>query len=361
MTQKTIKSLVLFFAAALFVLGGCEKDELLDTNNTVDELMAQASSKSNCYYNQEYNMMVFQSEKELNEYITNLNIGETRRIAEGEFVSLSDILAEVMEAEAEKDNYFEILYMQEDLTVQQKDDIIKQAEERDPVNITTKYLQEGIIRQFESKESYGYELTSCAPYYAEVLNKEGMVMAGDTIFQYTNDKVKMLTDGDFKKIKLLKLTESNDKENNIELIDVASGGKSQIIFYSYNTKFEAYKKRISVQAFLNEYWSGNKKSYAYYLQFYCEEKNFWGNWKPETDAWVIVRDNLQVIRNGSTVLNHNETKVFDNHDCYSGSILVYSDSYSTLVRKFSRNPVRWTRSGGPSGFTNTATCTPYNW
>jgi uncharacterized lipoprotein YajG len=29
MTQKTIKRLVLFFAAALFVLGGCEKEEVL--------------------------------------------------------------------------------------------------------------------------------------------------------------------------------------------------------------------------------------------------------------------------------------------------------------------------------------------
>ena len=37
MTQKTIKSLVLFFAAALFVLGGCEKNENLITKSVIIE------------------------------------------------------------------------------------------------------------------------------------------------------------------------------------------------------------------------------------------------------------------------------------------------------------------------------------
>jgi hypothetical protein len=34
MTRKTIKSLVLFFAAALFVLGGCEKEQIFETDKS---------------------------------------------------------------------------------------------------------------------------------------------------------------------------------------------------------------------------------------------------------------------------------------------------------------------------------------
>jgi hypothetical protein len=44
MTQKTIKSLVLFFAAALFVLGGCEKDEFTD-NPELNELTKTEQSE----------------------------------------------------------------------------------------------------------------------------------------------------------------------------------------------------------------------------------------------------------------------------------------------------------------------------
>jgi hypothetical protein len=51
MTQKTIKSLVLFFAAALFVLGGCEKEQILETEKSSEsDFENNESSKKETIY-----------------------------------------------------------------------------------------------------------------------------------------------------------------------------------------------------------------------------------------------------------------------------------------------------------------------
>jgi hypothetical protein len=58
MTRKTIKSLVLFFAAALFVLGGCEKEEMVQSNQQNTQIN---SPGFNISYTIQDNVLIFET------------------------------------------------------------------------------------------------------------------------------------------------------------------------------------------------------------------------------------------------------------------------------------------------------------
>jgi len=368
MKTNLIKTVIILLAVTFVTLQSCEKKAIVpgDGNSELskEKENTETVNLSSIYYDYENDMLIFATQNDLNAYINSVNLSKPISLIDKKFISLSAILNNIINSEMSLENKYENLYKDKDLSDEELKLIKNELDSKPLEKITKQYIAKGIIKIVQDGENKHFELTTCAPYYAFVLNENNMVKVGDTIYEYSVNKIKLITDGDFNKIPLLKTTNETDPKMHIDVIHVKRENKSSQYMFYYHQQIEEYEKKLIVTAFLNIYTSGSLKAYVYDEQFYCEKKNWLGRWVSDNNAEVIIKDYLQVKKAGVTVLNHSSgVVVFHNTSCYSGSVFVYNDTnnFSTAYRQFSNNGILWTRSGGPSGFSRRLWTGSYQW
>lgn len=341
--MKKLNVIIALVFFTIITFSACKKEEQVNFKTESPEIS----------YDNNHDMMIFASMDILNKHLAAINKGEQVLQTDKNFISLSEILDKVVKAETALSDKYEELYKDKDLSEKEIKTIKKKLDSKPLEKITKQFIDKGIIKMIKTDSSTHFDLTTCAPYYANFLNEEGMMKVGDTIYKYSANQIKRITDGDFNKIPLLKNLTISNTDSNIDVINVkttTSNNKVQQFEFYTNRWITGYGKAIIVTAFFNEYTYNGKKKYIYNLKFYCQKKVWWW-WKDDTNAEVYVKDYLQVKKNGTIVLNNSAgVYVYHNTSCYQDNVRVYEDGYSNDYRQFSANSVLWTRSGSSDGF-----------
>jgi hypothetical protein len=291
-----------------------------------------------------------------------------------DFNSQQDILNAVVKAENTLENKYEAMYNRGELTLADTARISREINAKEPEQITKNYIAQGIIKTEQTGNHKVYELTTSAPFYADVLNKDGVVVINDTVYQYTDKYQKLITDGNLNNISLLKSAVKGNDSKHIMVGKLnrtaASNQKDFQLMFDYNYQIQSGDKKIVVTDFLNEYCYydqyGNldgRKAYIYDLKFYNEKKNWRGQWIEDDNAEVTISSTLIVKSNGVIVYQYwgDNLPIYHNYGCYSASVIIYQDIANTAVRQFSPQKVHWTRSGGNCGFSDYTSPRGWNW
>lgn len=156
-----------------------------------------------------------------------------------------------------------------------------------------KYLGDGLIKEFTDTEGEKYyDYSTCAPYLAPILNKDGIVMVKDTMYQFSEFSIKEWMDADTDEVStIINSTSENVK---VHVISPNKGLLKSAISpnpkYS-NWAYSGSNRRIKIGLYFNP-WSSNSGgtvwSYQHYVHARSEKKNFWGNWKLNWTSMYIL-------------------------------------------------------------------------
>jgi len=145
-----------------------------------------------------------------------------------------------------------------------------------------------------------FDLNLCDKTAANVVNLDGLVIVEGQIHQYTNNAIKLITDGDLGKIEKLKKMNETYQDDNI-LVAVFDNkvfnGDNHLKSASFlsdnnctktaNWNYPTSKKRVKVWIDGHSEMSGayaedgcsEYASCTFYIRAEAMKKNFWGNWK----------------------------------------------------------------------------------
>lgn len=225
-----MKKFNLFLCVLILFLGvvfvGCEKAEelvVVDNQSEVSKEIRYECEKPIIVNG----IFVFKNKLEMRNYLENFysNIKEFQQFEEeNNFESQQTILWNAIKADQEL--YYEQTVNVNDTTI--KNNVLINSE------LTTKYLAEGLIKKDAENNIL---LTTCAPFYAPVLNEKNLVIINDTIYQFTSQTMKMITDGDLSKLNILEKSNKNDLKNGIIVAENKST-KDYKKSFNYQTVFE---------------------------------------------------------------------------------------------------------------------------
>lgn len=282
--MKILKNLypiaILLFAVVLLI-GGCKKDTIeLNKNNIIQNETNNVTLKHGILnfsdrttFEKIYSELIMMSKEQADEWEKKLG-----------FVSQRYIFNQIVDAEnAWNDKYQN--YSQEELKK-----ISPHSE------LYYKYVNNGLIKVFDEgteNESYNYSVFN--PSYTYVINEQGFVAIGDSIYQLTADKLKIITDGDFDKIK--NIAEINSSNNNI-IVENKQNIMTQISrgewdwggntgWIASGSSVGSKRIRMSVAFSSNLYSTGKGCSVTYNVNVQCEQRKTFGGWTKVTTYTAI--------------------------------------------------------------------------
>lgn len=195
------------------VLNSCDKEPIekakIDNNNNTHEGVKCVDG-----------ILEFSSQKEFHEIINSLNSMNSEELNLWEsgigFVSQRTVLNQVNEAEIE---YFEEIYkgIPENISIQELEKLGMKSKHTD---IYYQNLKSGLIKRTEDSDGYeSVDLNLFNPAYACVIDSDGLVIVNDTICQYKENGLKLLTTGNRNEIGLLKNAFVSDTNSSIIIFD----------------------------------------------------------------------------------------------------------------------------------------------
>jgi hypothetical protein len=337
----------------MFVFVGvtsCQKEELIQKNEELNTITQDVTVKDGilCFKNKE----VYKNTIEMLSKMDRVTADSWEKSKN--FVSQRNIFDQIVDAE------WKLLV--EPYEKMSTDELKKASTPATHSGLYEKCLKSGVIKKVrysDNTESYDYNLFS--GFFAKVVNEEGLCAIGDTIFQLTDVNVKMITNGDFSKINLLKKSNATDKVNNIAIISVISENKSaksgNFDWNSSGNDWQAtgnyyHSKRIRCEVWLT---SDLAAPYTdcfmnYTVNVKTQRKNFWGNWD-------YYASDVIILANWTYQSTINENNTFNHQDDYFE--LNYYDHPSSMNNYWvSVYPTGGGTAPYPSTFVYSA---PYNW
>jgi hypothetical protein len=157
------------------------------------------------------------------------------------------------------------------------------------------YLDKDIIKLFdEGTEDESYNYSICDPSLAKIVNEDGMMAVSGVIYQYTSNRIKRINDNDFSKISLLKKVNESSPVDNITVemypeANVSRGVSNRTVSSGWKTSGKKKRYRLSLYFTSDQYLAnGTMWKVTYNINFQCQEKNFWGNWKYKSapKTWI---------------------------------------------------------------------------
>ena len=219
-----MKKNFVFILALLIIAGGifgvgCEK-EVLNVEENAEETNMQKNAELQSFdinsVEVKNGMLVFKTRKDAQNYMK-VCLAENNKLQQTEkqlgFKSVQTLYWEILDSQTKlHDEYEKTITTKEEAYAKYKAGEIKKY-----TDLTKKYLANGFIKEeiieAEGEKMEHLKLTTSFPYYATILNLENMVMINDTIYQFNPGEMKMITDGDFSKIKQMQnATNTNLKE-----------------------------------------------------------------------------------------------------------------------------------------------------
>ena len=296
MKNYRINLLFIFIALSFITLQSCEKKELIQEINQQEESTVEIKPVNLSDIEIINGILVFDNMEEYEGLIGNSEISIEELLNwENEigFISQQSILEQAL---AEEDKYYE-QFDPTTMTEEERAKVVKDKEAMGYTEFTKTYMDLGLLKPYIYEDIHSLELTTNSKIHHEFLNLDGMVKIDTVIYQLTAYQCKQLTDGDFDKIELLKQsTESNENQN----IKIGNLGDEKADWHGYianeQTTYSStnnYKMITYIKLQLFDYGPGNVRDFSYYMGYKNYKKNFWGNWKEDSDAdthvWGIVR------------------------------------------------------------------------
>ncbi len=195
------------------------------------------------------------------------------------FVSLRKIYDDVVKAEWEISNYYE--------EISKAGGEIPKAEVNSQKYVDA--LNNGSIKIIKDKNGDYFNFNLYELHYAPVVNSKGLVVVNDTIYQYTLNSVKIITDGNSELINKLDQFQVSSDENNIIVInynnyslDNARTKISTSWFHpclpGHDWHFSGSRRwRVWIEG--SSYLDGSFMYVTNLFRAEGQKKNFWGNWK----------------------------------------------------------------------------------
>jgi len=238
MKRNLLKSIIILLTLTFVTLQSCKKKEFVNFENI--------STKGTKEVYTEKSIPIFKNQevyyKIINELATKTE--EERKTWEESigFKSAHTIYNEINEAEIALE---EKLYSGYDENLS-KEELRKLGLPVDVhSDIYNKYLNKGLIREVkENDNSEAFYLNVIDPVAACFTDENGLMVINDTLWQYTDSKIKIVPGGVSKK-KILLNTKSTNKESKVFVIDF--NDKSTVSGYNWSKssgwKYESSKKR----------------------------------------------------------------------------------------------------------------------
>lgn len=209
-------------------------------------------------------MLVFNSMSQLNNTAEELNMSveNQRSLGVGTmgFLSQKDIFDQIIIDEDE----YEEKYLQ-----------VTEAEAK-KINPATAhselYLEmrdKGIIKEFFEEDGMSYDYAICDPMYASVINENGFVAVGDTVYYVDSEKVACWKNADFNRLDMLKKATMTDSVKEIYVINSKA--------VTRGTPVDEQWQEIK---YADGFRDGKKYKYALHLHFQVME---WLGNRPGTD------------------------------------------------------------------------------
>ncbi len=268
-----------------------------------------------------------------------------------DFTSMYRLYSNIKKSEANLVDYYETLSETEIEEFQLKGEFDKRSE------MTEKYLKSGFLKVYNEGTDYEYTDIACfAKILDKVFNEKGLVKVGNEIQQYTEEYYKVITDGDFDKIKLL--------------IEAKSISKSIFVTSTFNiknTKTDPDKswagsahtnkdKWIDAQVRFMQYYT-NSDSTVFRTYFWVDIQLYehrWFNWRL-TDGTAYLRGYYKYNEGNGEITS------YEDHNLYGKSTYRYAYIDKTLsVSSFSQAlevsnvNLRFERDGGLKLYLNSA-------
>lgn len=297
MKKKILKkNIVILIIISVVAIWGCKKDELeksntINTKVQTEEVIVKEgilSFKDRKSFDQIYPKLVTMSGEESETWENKLG-----------FISQRSIFNKVVDAEIAWDKKCQNLSKEEQKTVLRHSDLYY------------KYIKSGLFEITDkgtSDETYNYSVYN--PTYTCVLNEKGVLIINDTIYQLTNDKLKIITDGNKEKIKDLSNTDFSNN-NHIIVYDMQKYKiKSKGIFNWYGSsgwKYNGNRRLLIGWGFGSDLLGGGTNcNVIYNVNVQCQEKNWLGNWNYSFINTLISSNwNARFVLMDNTKLDYN--------------------------------------------------------
>jgi hypothetical protein len=198
------------FAICIFVslllIQSCKKEPSQVTQNQLTSVsIEEIIDKVTC----QNGVLIFPTQKEfslVNEWLNSKTHSEKLKFGENlNFTSQSQLIYQIIDEEEKSFEQFNQPF--KDLP------LIEIKEKQKSWKHTNAYLsafENGLLEVFEDSDTSNiYSLSLCDPTIASVLNIDGLVLVGDTLFQYTNETIKVCFKGGLNSLDLLKSTKSS--------------------------------------------------------------------------------------------------------------------------------------------------------
>lgn len=262
-------------AIVLTIFNGCQKEE-----NVLNEELKQGDFKPDVYG--EKGFLVFKDSKvfgNILEQLSNMTEADRRNWEKKNyFVSQQTIFNDIVDAELQlDDNYLK-------MTNEELKNVITPVKHSE---IYYKYLNSGIIKEFQIEDGTQiYDYSTCAPYFASILNRDGIFVICDTMYQFARNVSKQWINCDIDNEKILL-----NAEESLEGITVSYDLKSSTVNYGNWEYDSGNDRRIRIGINFNSfqyYADGTVWNYTHWVEVQSQKKNFWGNWVYNTTTMYIT-------------------------------------------------------------------------
>ncbi len=283
---------ILFFSLVLIgAFSSCSKQEMASTESSAQvDLSANTQFVPSSSIAMEHGMLSFDSKEDLDITLLEIMVHDRAAVDRWEqsrgFTSQQYMFNEVVLAEEAISDYYESLPESEQEYHRSQPEVNSE--------IYHQYLRDGIIKIVtdpeDGSEYFEYGVTD--PSIAAVINKDGFVKAGDWIYQYTENAVKIILDGDFSKIPQIEGINTDYKDKSIVVAkteEAASQNRNgSVDFSDHNSwSYPSNKKRVKVwldghSEFHGTPLTNNCNDFVnctFTVRCQAQQKNFWGKWK----------------------------------------------------------------------------------
>jgi len=308
--KMNIRLTIITIISVVITLSSCNKRDDIKRNTTDLEPIQKKS------FTCEKGILHFKDRNSFNKtlnMILEFSINERKKWGkELNFQSQYELYNKILNAEITLEN--EIYQgINEDITIQELQQL---GIEKKHTDIYINNLTKGLIKEIpEENGSYSFELSIKEKGMSFIVNKQGLVIVNDTIYQYTENDLKILCDNDLSRLNELFNYPVVKNTNDIIILKYSDNTKN-----GYNwTKRSGWKYNSSRERYCLDVVGYSTASISLlHSVFYVEakgQKKKWGSWNYRNDYSPIHRVSgiwsyrYIVEKNG---INYTWTSVWDN-------------------------------------------------
>lgn len=293
--MKILNKIQLLVLASLFCfMFSCQKENIFE-DSQLDNDVEQETNVS-----VKNGILVFKTRADYDKYIKLYNgKGEERLLKESElgFRSIASMYYESNKADEELWKSYELL----DYDENQFKEAFKNGELSLYSEQTLSLIDRGIMK-YSEEDNIDY--ATCAPYLACVLNEDMMVCVNDSLFQFDDNCIKLITNGDFSLID--KMKSANEANEELGII-VAKEKRTKDYYYPTTDPWLVEKESQSGNSwrslklkagmklkhydFISDVNGAYWYYYCYYVKVEVRKKNMWGNWNLSSQPIILYSVN----------------------------------------------------------------------